>query len=89
MGSSSQNARLREYIPEKVVLAKKELPPPAYKDAQKPSVVEGPVDRTAGMCKTMFASPCFFCARLETCGEDSAINYYNCPRLRDFISKPL
>jgi hypothetical protein len=35
----------------------------------------------------MFSSPCFFCPRLETCGEDEAINYRNCQRLDEFISK--
>lgn len=37
----------------------------------------------------IFDSPCFFCTRLETCGDDSKVNYYNCPRLNEWISKPL
>ncbi len=72
-----------------VVLVKNELPPPAYQNTPEPAVVNPAIDRTAGTCKTMFASPCFFCAKLETCGEDNIINYYNCPKLNEFISKPL
>ncbi len=72
-----------------VVLVKNELPPVAYKSTQRPIAVEEAADRAAPTCITMFASPCFFCANLETCGEDNIINYYNCPKLNEFISKPL
>ncbi len=72
-----------------VVLVKSGLSPAAYKEIQEADAGEKEVDRTIGAGKTMFASPCFFCAKLETCGEDSVINYYNCPKLNDFISRPL
>ncbi len=76
-----------------VVLVKSELSPTVYKEAQEADVDEKEADRdadrTIGTGKTMFASPCFFCAKLETCGEDVIINYLNCPKLNDFISKPL
>jgi hypothetical protein len=74
------------------VLVKSTLSPLAYKHLQEADLEveeDETVDRTVGTCKTMFESPCFFCAKLETCGEDAIINYFNCPRLNDFISKPL
>ncbi|MEX2680259.1 MAG: hypothetical protein Q6373_001545 [Candidatus Sigynarchaeota archaeon] len=71
-----------------VVLVKNEIQSPAQKNI-KQSVVVPSIDRIPGACKTMFESPCFFCNKLETCGEDSIINYYNCPKLNEFISKPL
>jgi hypothetical protein len=75
-----------------VVLVKSMLSPLVYKRIQEAEIdvlEEEAIDRTVGTCKTMFESPCFFCAKLETCGEDAIINYFNCPRLNDFISKPL
>jgi hypothetical protein len=72
-----------------VVLVKSVLSPLTYKSIQEAAVDEEVVDRTIGTGKTMFASPCFFCAKLETCGEDNVMNYYNCPKLNDFISTPL
>ncbi len=46
-----------------------------------------PEEHAAPAGSVMFSSPCFFCPRLETCGEDEAINYRNCPKLDLFISK--
>ncbi|NMC08202.1 MAG: hypothetical protein GYA24_23550 [Candidatus Lokiarchaeota archaeon] len=36
---------------------------------------------------TMFSSPCIFHARLDTCGEDPAINYRNCQPLHEYVWK--
>nr|MDO8087570.1 hypothetical protein [Candidatus Sigynarchaeum springense] len=71
-----------------VVLLKNEIASPAKKDIEQSAVVPT-VHRKVGDFKAIFESPCFFCAKLETCGEDNIINYYNCPKLNEFISKPL
>ena len=67
-----------------VVLVKATLPPLAYK---KDGMVLAEPQASKG--KAMFDSPCFFCPKLETWGDDSVINYYNCPKLNEYISKPL
>ncbi len=39
--------------------------------------------------KVSFDSPCFLCRNLETCGPSTAINQFNCPKLNEWISKPI
>ena len=75
-----------------VMLVKNELDKTLYKNAYKNlTEVEARCngEKMAIRGMAIFESPCFFCNRLETCGEDSTINYYNCPRLNEWISKPL
>jgi hypothetical protein len=71
-----------------VSIVKTSLDKAAYKDV----VIEPASEPVASKPVTgvvIFDSPCFFCGKLETCGDDNTINYYNCPRLNEWISKPL
>ncbi len=71
-----------------VVLIKNDLDPHSYIDSQneepQKDKVQNPIEGRA-----IFESPCFFCNQLDTCGEDSKLSYLNCPRLNDWINKPL
>jgi len=71
-----------------VNLVKTTLDKQAYKGAvveEEPEEIE--IKPFSGV--VIFDSPCFFCTKLDTCADDNTVNYYNCPRLNEWISKPL
>nr|MDO8117482.1 hypothetical protein [Candidatus Sigynarchaeota archaeon] len=39
--------------------------------------------------KVSFDSPCFLCKNLENCGTSTVLNHFNCPKLNEWISKPI
>jgi hypothetical protein len=71
-----------------VALVKSELDPAVYRRISDQVIVEDIPAKYNINGLAMFDSPCFFCSKLETCGEDMHLNYYNCPKLNDWISKP-
>ncbi|HME53361.1 MAG TPA: hypothetical protein VKM55_14150 [Candidatus Lokiarchaeia archaeon] len=71
-----------------VNLVKTNLDKGAYKGAVIEEVPDK-IEKIPVSGVVIFDSPCFFCAKLETCADDGVVNYFNCPRLNEWISKPL
>lgn len=54
-----------------------------------PAVVTRATTDNGPTGRVFFESPCFFCKQLDTCGNNTTLNFYNCPKLNAWIEKDL